>query len=276
MVLEALDGYGLPIVHHAGTSAGAITAMLRALGYSAGRIRELQAETPWKRFACYRFSHVWRLLRQGGWFSNEFMRSWIAERVVEAGMPEGLTFAGLRHRNGHSLYVGATRYQRYVGGRVEAAPFLFSPDATPDAPIAPAVAASAAVPVFWPAVQVENWWFGDGGIAMNHPVAALRGFEPEQIIGVRLDTGAEILAGSGDIALEPVRPGLWEIVPALFEMTAGIANKAWVPEELWARIVRIDVGKERALDFRARPERIERLRAAGRKALAEWLAGGVV
>ena len=55
-------------------------------------------------------------------------------------------------------------------------------------------------------------------------------------------------------------------------MLRTIANRTFVPDELWPRIIRIDVGDESALDFRVQPERMARLREAGARALAEWLA----
>jgi NTE family protein len=270
-LIEAFDRYGLNIRRHAGTSAGAITALLRSLGVTAEQVRLLQEETPWARFASYRPPALIRLVSRGGWHSIDYARGWIADRVREAGLPDGVTFKALRRRTGRDLLVGATRYQRHRGGPVEAEPFVFSPELTPDAPVSDAVLASMAVPLFWPPVEVSGWWFCDGGVAMNHPLAVFAELPCEAVIGARLDSGQEILFAGGDVAVEPARPGVGEIVLANGEMLRSVANRTFVPAQLWERIIRIDVGRESALDFRSGADRIGRLRAAGTAALSSWL-----
>lgn len=268
-IIEALEGWGLPIIHHAGTSAGAITAMLRALAVPAATIRRLQEETPWRRFAQYRPPALARLVFCGGWHSIDYARAWICDQVEAAGMPNSITFEALRRRTGHSLYVGATRYLRHGSSRGPAAePYVFSPDRTPDTAVAEAVLASMAVPLFWPPVRVAGWWYCDGGVAMNHPLAVFSGRPCESILGVRLDSHREIEVG--DVAPEPFRPGLGQIILANGEMLRAVANQTFVPESLWSRIVRVDVGAESALDFRSDSARIDRLRAAGLKALRDF------
>jgi len=271
-IVEAFEERAPGIVHHAGTSAGAITALLRAILAPAAHIRELQELTPWDRFAGYRPPAFIRLLLRGGWHPIDYARSWIADRLRDAGLPNGLTFAGLKKRKGHSLYVAATRYFRHVDGGVEAEPYLFSPATTPDAPVGAAVLASMAVPLFWPPVGVGGWFFCDGGVAQNHPLSVFAQFPLEQIVGIRLDSRRELLFESGEIAKEPVRPGIGGIVAANATMLRTIANRTFVPDTLWPRIIRIDTGDESALDFRANPDRLVRLRAAGSAALDSWLA----
>lgn len=270
-VIEALDHWGVPVEACAGTSAGAITALLRCLRASPERIRELQESTPWRRFASYRFPVILRLVLRGGWHSLDYARGWIAERVKEAGLPDGATFAALQRHTGRSLIVVATRYGRHRGGSMEAEPFIFSPERTPDAPVADAVLASMAVPLFWPPVEVCGWWYCDGGVAMNHPLSVFAEHPAEEIIGVRLDSGAEILFGSGSVALEPSRPGIGAIIAANAGMLRTISNRTFVPEVLWDRVVRVNVGEDDALRFAIRPERIAALREAGQQALDSWL-----
>jgi predicted acylesterase/phospholipase RssA len=268
-VVEALERWRVPIVHHAGTSAGAITALLRALCLPAARVRELQETTPWARFARYRPPALLRLLVTGGWHPIDYARGWIRDRVAEAGFHPDLSFLGLRHRTGRSLSVVVTRYFSRGNGP-DAEPWVLSPDSTPELSVADGVLASMAVPLFWPPVRVDGWWCCDGGVAVNHPLSVYSLLPPAQVLGVRLDSALEL--GAGDLAREPFRPGVASVVPALAGMLRSISCRAHIPAELWPRVVRIDVGAERALDFSAGADRIARLRSAGDAALRSWLA----
>jgi NTE family protein len=274
-VLARLERAGAPVVDVAGSSAGAIIAMLMALGRTARQIQALQEETPWERFAAYRPPALLRLLFCGGWHSSSYAGQWLAARVREAGLPDGATFEALRRRTGMNLYVGTTRYSRHRSGAVEAEPYVFSPALTPGEPVADAVLASMSVPLFWPPASVGGYWHADGGIAMNHPLSIFQDRPKETVLGVRLDSGQETLFATGAVAVEPARPSVSEIITANARMLRALANSTYVPKELWARIVRIDVGDENALDFGRNPARIARLRAAGEKALNEWISTAV-
>ncbi len=273
-IMEYLDEHLIQVREHAGTSAGAITAYLRALRLPARRIRQLQEETPWREFARYHPPALWRLARRGGWHSLAYARRWLEERALEAGLRPTLTFAGLKRATGHRLVVVATRYLGRADGQggVEAEPYVFQPETSGEAPVVPAVLASMAVPIFYEPVEISGWWFADGGAAVNHPLDVFAHRPPETILGARLDEGREILADLGQIAPVPRRPRVRQILGSLVGMIRREACRAHMPEELWCRVIRIDVGAERALDFRATPERIARLRSAGEFALTAWLA----
>lgn len=265
--LEALDSAGAAVNDHAGTSAGAITAMLRALRLSSPTIADLVRSTPWERFASYRLGAVYRLLRHAGWYPLDYPREWLRGVLEDARYPADLDFGTLRRVHGQTLRVVATRYSRRPGFTAQAVPFVFDPFTTPLIPIADAVLASMAIPGFYPPVQVAGWWFADGGVAMNHPLSLYEAEPAETILGVRVDTPAEIDGGEGD----PERPGLLSVLGANVGMLRTLANRQYVPEALWQRVIRIPV-TDRATDFAGGPEMAERLIAAGRKAVAEWLA----
>lgn len=273
-IIEALDGWQVKVTKHAGTSAGAITALLRALGKTTTAIRHLQELTPWDQFARYRPPALLRLFATGGWHSIDYPRAWIVSQLLAAGGGPSLTFSGLRKLTGHDLIVATTRYELCGEGPISAEPFVFSPDLTPGAPVAEAVLASMAVPLFWPPVEVDGWHFCDGGVAMNHPLSVFDHMDPRQVLGVRLASEQLVAAEDGEAPPKPARPNVGGILLANTEMLRTIANREYVPHDLWPRIVRIDCGRESALDFRARPDRIIRLRKAGIAGLKSWLAKG--
>jgi NTE family protein len=270
-IIEALAAWR-PITHVAGTSAGAITAMLMAAGLSPEAIRQVQERTPWAAFSSYRPSALLRLLTTGGWHTLAFARSWLLEMLEHAGLAKSVTFAELHRLRGRHLAVIATRYERY-GAHLDARPFVFSPAATPDAPVADAVLASLAVPVYWPPVAIDGWWFCDGGVATNHPLAVYaETHQPEQVLGIRVDQSTEIEQHLGRLVPQPFRPTIRQVVVANGTMLHELANHAYVPSALWSRVIRVDVGAERALDFSTKAGRIDQLRAAGAAALVQWLA----
>lgn len=273
-VIEALDSWQIPITHHAGTSAGAITALLRCLQYSAADIQSIQSETQWRKFAQYRPPAMYRLIYSKGWFPIDYACEWIEERIVKAGFASDITFRELHKKTGHSLYVTATRYQQYLSGPVECAPIIFSVETTPDStPVALAVLASMAVPGFWPPVKIGDFYFCDGGVSANLPLMIFKNRKPEEVIGIRIDSHLEIEESLNPISAEkikPIKPTLKDLVLANFNMCRTISNQSHIPEEFWNRVIRIDVGSEPPLDFRSDNERMERLRQAGYEALKKF------
>jgi predicted acylesterase/phospholipase RssA len=269
-IAAELERHGIRCSAFAGTSAGAITAMLLATRYSAAAIDRIQRETPWHRFASYRPFVLARLLARGGIHSMAYAERWISERLGDAGIRDA-TFAEVLSTRGAALHVVATRYER-LGGDLAAEPFVFSPVTTPDVLVADAVAASMAVPLYWPPKEIDGWWFCDGGVAANHPLAVFReSHRPEQVLGIRVDASGEIERAAGRLLAEPYRPAVTQVVTANAMMLRDLANRAYVPSELWERTIRIDVGAESALDFTGGAERINRLRACGQNALEAWL-----
>lgn len=269
-IISAFDFYRLSITHHAGTSAGAITALLRSLLYTPAQIQSIQLETNWRKFAQYRPPAIYRLLHSKGWFPIDYAREWIEERVTKAGFDLNLTFKELHQKTGHSLYVTATRYQRYLSGPVECAPVVFSTLTTPDTPIAQAVLASMAVPGFWPPVKIGDYYFCDGGVSANLPLMIFKDQPPETVLGIRIDSHLEIEESLNPLAADKItaiKPSIKDLVLANFNMCRTISNQAHIPEEFWPRVIRIDIGSEPPLDFRANKLRMERLRQAGIEAL---------
>lgn len=273
-IIEALDSWNLPITHHAGTSAGAITGLLRCLQYSASEIQSIQFETPWRKFAQYRPPALYRLLQSKGWFPIDYAKSWIEQRITSGGFDLDLTFNQLFLITGHSLYVTATRYQRYLSGPVECAPIVFSPSTTPTTLVSEAVLASMAVPGFWPPVKIGDYYFCDGGVSANLPLMIFKDQPPERVLGVRIDSHLEIEESLNPLAADkitPVKPTIKDLVLANFNMCRTISNRAHIPEQFWSRVIRIDIGSEPALDFRTDNLRMERLKQAGVKALQEFI-----
>lgn len=171
-----------------GTSAGAILAMLCALNYTPKQLRATMDATPWKEFMPSEwgvFRDLWNAITTGAYSSLEYAEGWLSERIHDAALSPYTTFAELLRYRSTSLKVVATD---------EAAmrPVLFSPDATPDAPIRRAVLASMAIPEVWPSVLIDGTPHCDGGVFANFPLRLVAEHLPaEQVIGICIDYAGE-------------------------------------------------------------------------------------
>lgn len=168
--LQACEEQGIVFSEVAGSSAGAITATLVACGYSA---TEIVQEMP---NALASIGNVPESLAMIGMrpslLGNDRLHTWlskaigdkIGEQVGKAG--KDCTFADIERVESKKLYVVtldlATRQPR-----------VFSPDLTPDSPVADAVVASSAIPVAFPSARMSIEGrvhrLVDGGTWSNYP-----------------------------------------------------------------------------------------------------------
>jgi predicted acylesterase/phospholipase RssA len=249
----------------AGTSAGAITAMLLAIELPYDKIEQIQKETPWYKFASYKFPALWRLLTRKGLHDLKFARAWIENILDMTRFGRNAKFKDLNHY----LYVGATKYRlsKLIGADAE--PFIFSKENTPNVKIVDAVLASMAVPIFFEYVKIGEEYFCDGGVAMNHPVSIFEDRLSYTVLGIRVDNSVEFLRFEED-ENKGFGPSLFDIIFAIGKMLRRLANDRFIPDHLWKQIIRIDVGNQSALDFNILPNDINKLLEAGKVAEQKW------
>lgn len=149
----------------AGTSAGAITALLVALGYSPAEVRSLLFNLDFHQFEDGGSTGLLRLLRRYGWYRGDYylglMRCLVAQK---AGNPRA-TFADLHGRGLRDLHVFATDLDRRQAKEL-------SFDTTPDFEVALAVRMSGSFPLFFASIRSQGTDFVDGGVLRNYPVDA--------------------------------------------------------------------------------------------------------
>ncbi len=165
--LEECEARGIEFGAVAGSSAGAITAMLVACGYGAGEIRD---EMPNAFKALGSRPRAAASLRRRSILSSKLLRNWLVDRLRDK-LPEiaaqrDPTFADIRAATGKTLYVVT---MDLASGQ----PFVLSPDLTPHVSVADAVVASSAIPVAFPAQRFEIdravRRLVDGGVWANYP-----------------------------------------------------------------------------------------------------------
>ena len=173
----------------AGNSAGAITACLLALRYSAAEINKIVFEMDFKSFEddkSYR-----RVKSKYGLYAGDTFLEWMTDLVVKKGFKAKATFKDLHQKKCRELKVYAT--DLYTKSLQE-----FSFEKTPDAIVAEAIRASMSIPLFFKAWKFSNkrpndHLYVDGGVLLNFPINAFdkNTAENNRTIGLRLDNISE-------------------------------------------------------------------------------------
>lgn len=169
--LEVLEEKGVlsGIRRVAGTSAGAIVALLVGLKYSNREIDGIMSRLDFNRFLDpdgFCLSNVARVLRRFGWYRGDFFRAWAGE-IVKARMGRSdATFADARSAGGEfrEMYFISTNLSTGYGE-------VFSNEYSPEMPLADAVRRSMSIPLFFVAPRSERGdVYVDGGVFDNYPI----------------------------------------------------------------------------------------------------------
>jgi NTE family protein len=262
-----------PIERVGGTSAGAIQAVLLAVGYTAPEVAGIVYRTPTRKFNDGRlifFGGISRLTRQYGWYRGEAFTAWLEKLIKAKSGNGGLTFRELHQlagRNGfRDLYVTGTNLtqQKVV---------IFSHETYPNMKIADAVRISMSVPLYYRAVFVNRQGqivsrprpgeavdvLVDGGILANFPLDLFDHrrylypdsllsdpagdapvFNPETL-GVRLDREEQIeydVAGQG-LAPYPIHR-FPDYVSAFYTLVIENLNRHSLQPQDWTRTISVD------------------------------------
>lgn len=186
--LEELDNMGLleGVERVAGTSAGAITACLLALGYTSGEIYDIVFKLNFSSFEDRK--SYFRIFTKYGLYAGDAFLKFISQKIEGKGLSAKATFADLKARNGaRELKVFST--DLYTQNIQE-----FSFDSTPNAIVAEAVRASMSIPLFFKGWKFSNkipndHIYVDGGVLLNFPINAFAGEDgfSKQTLGLHLD-----------------------------------------------------------------------------------------
>ena len=150
----------------AGTSAGAITAALVALRYSAADIKAIVNATNFKSFEDG--LNPLRVATKYGLYEGDAFLAWMQERITNKGLAATATFADFKNAGMMDLHVFSTDLNM---GTVRE----FSFETSPNVVVAEAVRASMSIPLFFRAWQFsnnnpDNHIYVDGGMVLNFPI----------------------------------------------------------------------------------------------------------
>lgn len=151
-----------------GTSAGAINALIFALGYDVLEQRQIIDSVDFEDFMDDSFGvirDIRRLAKNFGYHKGDFFSSWIGKLIKDKLGSEKATFADSKVAQNPDLYMTGTNLST---GYAE----VFSAERHPDMPLATAVRISMSIPLFFAAVRFgqRNDVYIDGGVMRNYPV----------------------------------------------------------------------------------------------------------
>jgi NTE family protein len=152
----------------AGTSAGAVAAVLISLGYSSNEIVNVLGNTNFKKFQDD--LNPLKLTKKYGLYRGEKLLKWVQEIIHQKTGNKDLTFAELENQGYKTLKVFASDLN--TTSLTE-----FSCDKTPNVKIAESIRASMSIPLFFdawkfPDEQPNNHIYVDGGVLYNYPITA--------------------------------------------------------------------------------------------------------
>jgi NTE family protein len=178
-ILQDVDGV-------AGTSAGAITACLVSMRYTAQEIQDAVWNADFGSFADHEF--IWSKLKYYGIHPGDSFLDWLKAQIKAKGFNEEATFADFHAANCRDLRVFACD----INAR-QIQEFSFRE--TPNTPVAEAVRASMSIPLYFNAWRFSggvpnDHLYVDGGMVYNYPIFAFSQGNGEinwEVLGFRLE-----------------------------------------------------------------------------------------
>jgi NTE family protein len=249
----------------AGTSAGAITAMMLCLDYNADEIANVIQQTRFQKFNSGRFfflGGMHRMNRYFGWYRGRRFEQWLDALIKAKTGNANITFAGLKEQGYKDLFVTGTdlTLQKAV---------LFSHETFPQMRIRDAVRISMSIPLYFEAVFLKNdgtvvshpkhkkdlHVLVDGGFVANFPIrvfdstrytdtASVNKFAiNNRTIGIRIDSEAQRQADSTGAGLVPLPvTTLKQYITAFYTMVLENLNRQPLTQEDWRRTVSVSDG----------------------------------
>lgn len=285
------QGYLACIDRVGGTSSGAITACLLAVGYKPAEIYEIIGSTDFGRFNDGSWGFAGGLLRLNsrlGFYRGKSFVRWL-ELLISAKTNEAdITFGQLHQLkqsdfdcNYKELTVAATslNHQKTL---------IFSYESFPEMRIVDAVHASMAVPLYFEPVVIdskgsvieyrkmlpEHHLCVDGGFTSNYIISAYDSADrPAPTLGLRLDSDEQIICDGRDCSLAyyPVE-SVKDFVGAFYYIIKETMNRQSLTEADWNRTVSISDCNIGPKVKKLSDEEKQKLIGAGRKGVTDYMS----
>ncbi len=244
-----------------GTSAGAITALMVAIGYTADEIETIIAATKFQKFNDGQYFFIGGLSRVNkryGWYRGERFTQWLETLIEQKTGNKEITFAQM-HENGYKdLYVTATSLsqQKMV---------VLSADNFPNMKVKDAIRISMSIPLYFQAVFIDSMGniyrkpirgkaldvMVDGGIVGNFPIqifdtVAIDDHQKEyrianpKTLGVRIDSDAQIKNDTIDQKLAPYEIEKFsDYIGSFYTIIIENLNRHSLTKEDWSRTISV-------------------------------------
>ena len=270
-----------------GTSAGAIVALLIALGHTSEELNVILSDTKFRKFNDGKFfflGGVYRMTNKYGWYRGEKFEDWIGDLIKEKTGDSEITIEQFHQKGYRDIYLTATclNQQRLV---------VLSRKSYPKMKVKDAVRISMSIPLYYQAVFVDSAGstfsksvkgkkmdvMVDGGIVGNFPIQIFDSVMMDSLnreiripnyetLGIRMDTDAQIQqdATLNHLAEFPIK-NFQDYISAFYVMVIENLNRQQLTKDDWNRTISVsslDVGpKVRKLSERQK----QRLVSSGRR-----------
>ena len=293
----------------AGTSAGAILAVLTGLGYTSAEIKDIVWSLDFNKFK----DDSWGFLRDSkriftdyGWFKGDFFREFIGGLIKDKTGDSETTFGELDQMKKE----GKPFLDIYLIGSNLSTGYseVFSAETTPKFRIADAARISMSIPMFFAAIRANERKdvYVDGGLLDNYPIQAFDNKKyvskhfvrteyyerinetqkkmpksvqrsndfvyNQETLGFRLDSSDEV-AVFHDNTEPQVRDidNLFDYTAALLNTLIDFQRNNHLHSDDWQRTIYIDTLDIKATDFDLSDEKKNILLEAGRKYTLSYL-----
>ena len=282
--LKVLDQRGIlrSVERVGGTSVGAITALLLAVGYSTDEMTAIMSDLRFEQFNDGRWFFVGglhRMIRRFGWYRGEQFERWLEDLIGRKTGNPNLTFAQLHQRRGEAykdLYVTGTNLtaQRTV---------VFSHLHTPDMALKTAVRISMSVPLYFGAVFLDDQQrvvrrpkkgqayqiLVDGGLTANYPLTLFDedGQPNVETLGLKLERPEQLSYYQNRSGLAPYSIRSFnDYVSAFYNYVIENLNRQPASANEKSRTIYISMEGIRPRVRRMRADETERLYQSGQRA----------
>ena len=282
-VIEVLEeeGYINQVEKVAGTSVGAITALMISLNYSSDEITTIISKTKFQQF---NEIGIHRLNSHYGWYQHNNFMKWL-DKIIENKTGEAdITFQEMHNRGYKDLYITSTclNQQKLI---------VFSYENYPQMKVKDAVKASMSIPLYFEAVFIDSLGriydkkvdtipldvMVDGGILGNYPIFIFDSvtISPSgqeiripnyKTLGIRIDSENQIKNDSTnqELATIPI-DNLADYFTAFYILIMENLNRQILIPQDWERTISVSsVGIGPRLKYLTKAQK-EKLIESGRK-----------
>ena len=305
--MEVLDREGIlnNIERVAGTSAGAMVAVLVGLKYSAEEVKDVLWHLDFNNFmdkSNFFVGNTTRLLKEYGWYKGDFFRQTMADLIQRKTGNGEITFGEL----------AATKEYReiyLVGANLSTSlSEVFSHKTTPEMKVADAARISMSIPLFFASVKGgknKKHIYVDGGLLENYPIKTFDQVEfianansirrteyyetintkcvqkgsakteyvyNKETLGFRLDSSDEIsmYLGKGSTEVKEIKNFLG-YTKALVTTLIDFQNNVHLHSDDWQRTIYIDTLGVGSVDFDISDEKKTDLLNSGKQYTESYL-----
>jgi len=243
-----------------GTSAGAITAMMIALGYNSKEIYEIISTTKFQKFNDGQFIFIGGFSRMNskyGWYKGGAFIKWLEHHIEAKTGNKDITFAELKQHGFKELYVTGTCLNKQKL-------LIFSAQTYPHMKIKDAVRISMSVPVYFEAVFIDQEGkvykkphakenldvVVDGGVIGNFPIFMFDSISTtsgktiripnQKTIGVRIDSELQIQNDSitQELIEMPIH-NMTDYLNSFYTLILENLNRNTLTSEDWKRTISV-------------------------------------